>query len=155
MKTFCHLIGKYFGIIAVVFLILGMTVPDSFKWVVGNIGGIPVLSTLLGVIMFGMGTTLNLRDFALVLKRPVDVFVGVCAQYLIMPSLAFLLAMAFNLDPALTAGVVLVGTCPGGTYLHVQRRLGLICNYDQCFHTAFTDSYSAHHLSAYRTENRF
>lgn len=73
MKTFCHLIGKYFGIIAVVFLILGMTVPDSFKWVVGNIGGIPVLSTLLGVIMFGMGTTLNLRDFALVLKRPVDV----------------------------------------------------------------------------------
>ncbi len=40
MKTFCHLIGKYFGIIAVVFLILGMTVPDSFKWVVGNIGGI-------------------------------------------------------------------------------------------------------------------
>mgnify|MGYP000491348977 FL=1 len=119
MKTFCHLIGKYFGIIAVVFLILGMTVPDSFKWVVGNIGGIPVLSTLLGVIMFGMGTTLNLRDFALVLKRPVDVFVGVCAQYLIMPSLAFLLAMAFNLDPALTAGVVLVGTCPGGTSSNV------------------------------------
>ena len=118
MKTFCHLIGKYFGIIAVVFLILGMTVPDSFKWVVGNIGGIPVLSTLLGVIMFGMGTTLNLRD-ALVLKRPVDVFVGVCAQYLIMPSLAFLLAMAFNLDPALTAGVVLVGTCPGGTSSNV------------------------------------
>ena len=175
MKTFCHLIGKYFGIIAVVFLILGMTVPDSFKWVVGNIGGIPVLSTLLGVIMFGMGTTLNLRDFALVLKRPVDVFVGVCAQYLIMPSLAFLLAMAFNLDPALTAGVVLVGTCPGGTSSNVinallctsqpsfltssnagfTRRLGLICNYDQCFHTAFTDSYSAHHLSAYRTENRF
>ena len=150
MKTFCHLIGKYFGIIAVVFLILGMTVPDSFKWVVG---------TLLGVIMFGMGTTLNLRDFALVLKRPVDVFVGVCAQYLIMPSLAFLLAMAFNLDPALTAGVVLVGTCPGGTSSNVitfmSRRLGLICNYDQCFHTAFTDSYSAHHLSAYRTENRF
>ena len=77
------------------------------------------MSTLLGVIMFGMGTTLNLRDFALVLKRPVDVFVGVCAQYLIMPSLAFLLAMAFNLDPALTAGVVLVGTCPGGTSSNV------------------------------------
>ena len=159
MKTFCHLIGKYFGIIAVVFLILGMTVPDSFKWVVGNIGGIPVLSTLLGVIMFGMGTTLNLRDFALVLKRPVDVFVGVCAQYLIMPSLAFLLAMAFNLDPALTAGVVLVGTCPGGlpptSLPSCPKATGLICNYDQCFHTAFTDSYSAHHLSAYRTENRF
>ena len=78
MKTFCHLIGKYFGIIAVVFLILGMTVPDSFKWVVGNIGGIPVLSTLLGVIMFGMGTTLNLRDFALVLNG-LSMFLSVSA----------------------------------------------------------------------------
>ena len=48
MKTFCHLIGKYFGIIAVVFLILGMTVPDSFKWVVGNIGGIPGFEYLIG-----------------------------------------------------------------------------------------------------------
>ena len=129
MKTFCHLIGKYFGIIAVVFLILGMTVPDSFKWVVGNIGGIPVLSTLLGVIMFGMGTTLNLRDFALVLKRPVDVFVGVCAQYLIMPSLAFLLAMAFNLDPASNCWRSFSWNLPWRHflqrhYLHVQRRLG-------------------------------
>ena len=51
--------------------------------------------------------------------RSGDVFVGACAQYLIMPSLAFLLAMAFNLDPALTAGVVLVGTCPGGTSSNV------------------------------------
>lgn len=69
--------------------------------------------------MFGMGTTLNLKDFALILSRPRDVFIGAAAQFLIMPGLAYAIATAFNLDPALTAGVVLVGTCPGGTSSNV------------------------------------
>lgn len=119
MKNFCKLIGKYFGMIAVLFLILGMTMPQNFTWVVGKFGDVAVLSLLLGVVMFGMGTTLDLKDFALVLKRPLDVFIGACAQFVIMPGLAYLIASAFNLDPALTAGVVLVGTCPGGTSSNV------------------------------------
>ena len=119
MKKVCALIGKYFGILAVVFLILGMTTPDSFKWVLGKIGDVSVLSVLLGVVMFGMGTTLSLHDFALVLKRPRDVFFGACAQYLVMPFLAYVLSTVFQLDPALTVGVVLVGTCPGGTSSNV------------------------------------
>lgn len=119
MKNVCKLIGKYFGMIAVLFLILGMTMPQHFTWVVGKFGGVAVLSLLLGIVMFGMGTTLNLKDFALVLKRPLDVFIGACAQFIIMPGLAYLIASAFNLDPALTAGVVLVGTCPGGTSSNV------------------------------------
>ena len=119
MKQICAMIGKFFGIIAIVFLILGMTMPQNFLWVLGKVGGVSVLSCLLGVVMFGMGTTLNLKDFALVLKRPLDVLVGACAQFLIMPGLAYLLATAFGLDPALTAGVVLVGTCPGGTSSNV------------------------------------
>ena len=119
MKNFCKLIGKYFGMIAVLFLILGMTMPQNFTWVVGKFGGVAVLSLLLGIVMFGMGTTLDLKDFALVLKRPLDVFIGACAQFVIMPGLAYLIASAFNLDPALTAGVVLVGTCPGGTSSNV------------------------------------
>ncbi len=119
MKQLCAMIGKYFGIIAIIFLILGMVTPTSFLWVLGKVGGVGVLSCLLGIVMFGMGTTLNLKDFALVLKRPTDVLVGACAQFFVMPFLAFLLAKAFDLDPALTAGVVLVGTCPGGTSSNV------------------------------------
>ncbi len=119
MKTICKLIGKYFGVLAVLFLVLGMVMPTSFFWVTGTAAGIPVLSLLLGIVMFGMGTTLRLRDFALVLKRPLDVLIGACAQFVIMPLLAYLIASAFNLDPALTAGVVLVGTCPGGTSSNV------------------------------------
>ena len=69
----------------------------------------------LGIIMFGMGLTLTPPDFALVVKRPLPVLVGVVAQFVIMPTLAWVLAKAFQLDPMLAAGVILVGCAPGGT----------------------------------------
>jgi BASS family bile acid:Na+ symporter len=119
MKKICAMIGKYFGLIAVVFLVLGFASPEMFRWVLGKFSGISVLSLLLGVVMFGMGTTLSAQDFILVLKRPKDVFLGAVAQFFIMPFLAYVLATAFQLSPALTVGVVLVGTCPGGTSSNV------------------------------------
>ena len=119
MNQFCGLIGWVFGIIAIVFLVLGLTMPQNFLWVLGKVHGISVLSCMLGIVMFGTGTTLNLKDFAMVLKRPLDILIGCCAQYFVMPFLAYLLSVAFNLDPALTTGVVLVGTCPGGTSSNV------------------------------------
>lgn len=56
--------------------------------------------------MFGMGTTLNLSDFALILKQPKNIFFGILAQYFVMPFLAFVLSRAFQLEPALAVGVV-------------------------------------------------
>lgn len=73
----------------------------------------------LGIIMFGMGVTLTISDFKRVLLRPKDVGVGVVTQYGIMPLLGFALAKLFGLDPILAAGVVLVGSCPGGTSSNV------------------------------------
>ena len=78
-----------------------------------------VINPLLGVIMFGMGLTLNLKDFKIVFSRPKDVIVGCLAQFTIMPLLAWGLARAFQLDEALALGVVLVGCCPGGTASNV------------------------------------
>ena len=78
-----------------------------------------VINPLLGVIMFGMGLTLNLKDFKIVFSRPKDVIVGCLAQFIIMPLLAWGLARAFQLDEALALGVVLVGCCPGGTASNV------------------------------------
>lgn len=75
------MIGKYFGIIAILFLILGFTMPENFKWVLSKVGGISVLTFLLGIVMFGMGTTLSVKDFVLVFKRPRDVFLGAVAQF--------------------------------------------------------------------------
>ena len=119
MKKLCELIGKYFGLVIILFFIGGMTCPPAFTWVLGKLAGFSLLSMMLGIIMFGMGTTMELKDFKLILQRPRDVLLGAVAQYAIMPFLAYALSRAFNLDPALTVGVVLVGTCPGGTASNV------------------------------------
>lgn len=69
--------------------------------------------------MFGMGTTLSGQDFKRVLLRPLDVAVGFLLQYGFMPLAAFVLSNIFGLKPVLAAGVVLVGSCPGGTASNV------------------------------------
>ncbi|AUZ86644.1 Bile acid:sodium symporter [Arthrobacter agilis] len=83
----------------------------------------PLINPLLGVIMFGMGLTLTPVDFALVAKRPIPVVIGVVAQYVIMPLLGWGVSMALGLPPALAAGVILVGCCPGGTASNVVSYL--------------------------------
>jgi len=78
-----------------------------------------LITPALGVIMFGMGMTLSGGDFKRVLLRPHDVAVGFIAQYGIMPFAGFALAKILSLEPLLAAGVVLVGSCPGGTASNV------------------------------------
>lgn len=119
MKKICEFLSKYFGVMAVIFLLLGLFTPESWLWVMGKVGGVSVMSLMLGVIMFGMGTTSNFQDFLVIFKRPKEVFLGAIAQYTIMPLLAFVLAKLFNLNDGLTAGLVLLGTCPGGTTSNV------------------------------------
>lgn len=78
-----------------------------------------LITPALGVIMFGMGITLRSEDFRRIFKRPQDVIVGFCAQYGVMPFTGFALAKILGLTPLLAAGVVLVGSCPGGTASNV------------------------------------
>lgn len=74
---------------------------------------------LLALIMLGMGMTLKGSDFAIVAKRPWALLLGVATQYAVMPLLAYGLAKALGLPPALAAGLVLVGAAPGGTASNV------------------------------------
>lgn len=74
---------------------------------------------LLGLVMFGMGMTLKADDFLQVLRRPKVIGLGVGLQFLLMPAFAWLLAMALDLPPAIAAGLILVGACPGGTASNV------------------------------------
>ena len=75
------------------------------------------------IVMFGMGLTMKPADFAVVFKRPRDIIIGFIAQFSIMPFLAFALGKLFQLDDALLVGVILVGTCPGGTSSNVMTYL--------------------------------
>lgn len=82
-------------------------------------GSISITNAFLMVIMFGMGTTLKTDDFKLILKRPLDVCIGVVAKFLIMPLSGFVLAKIFKLDGALAVGLILLGSVPGGTASNV------------------------------------
>ncbi|MUK00541.1 bile acid:sodium symporter family protein [Vibrio cholerae] len=97
--------------------LVAVLTPDTF------VGLGPLVNPLLGIIMFGMGLTLRPVDFALVGKRPIPVVIGVVAQYAIMPLLGWGISMALGLPPALAAGVILVGCCPGGTASNVVSYL--------------------------------
>ena len=80
----------------------------------------PHINTCLGVIMFGMGMTLRLEDFKLVLTRPMDVLSGSLAQFTVMPLLAFIISKLLNLPIELAIGLILVGCCPGGASSNVM-----------------------------------
>jgi len=80
---------------------------------------LPWVNVLLGIIMFGMGLTLTIPDFALVAKRPWPVLIGVLAQFVIMPLVGLGLSVALQLPAELAAGVILVGCAPGGTSSNV------------------------------------
>lgn len=109
-----HLAGKYFALIIIVFSVLAFMVPSLFA---SFSAYVPLL---LGVVMFGMGLTLKASDFKLVLTNPVPVLIGLVAQFLIMPTIAFIIAYLLQLPAELAAGLVLLGSVPGGTASNVM-----------------------------------
>lgn len=74
---------------------------------------------LLAMIMFSMGLTLNMSDFKRVLSMPKLIISGLVLQYTVMPLAALATARLLQLDPSLTIGLILVGSCPGGTASNV------------------------------------
>lgn len=74
-----------------------------------------ILPISLMVIMFGMGLSLQWRDFGRVVKYPKAVAVGIFGQMLLLPAIGFLIAAWLLNEPALAVGLVLLAACPGGT----------------------------------------
>lgn len=97
---------------------LALFVPGSCLWIRTS-----WINYLLMLVMFGMGLTLRPEDFVIVFKQPKNIVTGCLAQFTIMPLLAFGLGRAFGLEEGLLAGVILVGTCPGGTASNVMTYL--------------------------------
>lgn len=75
---------------------------------------------LIQIIMFGMGASLSVEDFARVIKIPKGVLVGVVCQYSIMPLVGVTLAMTTGLPDEIAAGIVLIGSAPGGVASNVM-----------------------------------
>lgn len=110
---FTQFIQKTFAIWVVLFAGIAMFAPEAFVWLKSYI------IWMLGIIMFGMGMTMTVDDFKGVLKSPKAVLIGVVAQFVVMPGLAYALCKIFQLPTEIAIGVILVGCCPGGTASNV------------------------------------
>ena len=110
--------GKWMALIVIAIAALALFAPQTCLWIKTS-----WINWLLGIVMFGMGLTLKMDDFKVVFSRPKDIIIGFAAQFTLMPLIAFLLAKAFNLPTEIAVGVILVGTCPGGTSSNVMTYL--------------------------------
>lgn len=117
LEKISEFVSMNMALLVVLVAVVALIMPMSFEWVA------PQITMLLGVVMFGMGMTLKFEDFHEIFRRPRDILIGLFAQFTIMPLLAYGLAIIFGLPADLAAGVILVGTCPGGTASNVMTYL--------------------------------
>ena len=73
-----------------------------------------VLPVSLFIIMLGMGLSLRMADFVRVLAMPKAALVGLFAQMIALPAIAFFIATAFKLPPELAVGLMIISFAPGG-----------------------------------------
>ena len=111
-----------FGLAIIASVVAACLWPSAFDmW--GGVKLLKLISPAIGLIMFGMGTTLSLEDFLRVVKMPLAVLTGVLLQFVVMPLVGWSLATAFGFDGEIGAGIVLVGSVAGGTASNVVSYL--------------------------------
>jgi BASS family bile acid:Na+ symporter len=111
-----------FSVWVMVFVTAALVYPHLFRtWGAFELKNL--MTPLIQLIMFGMGTTLGAADFTRVLAMPKAVLVGFLLQFTIMPLVGMAIAHSFGFPPAVAAGVVLVGSCPGGVASNVMTYL--------------------------------
>ena len=104
--------------------------PNTFAWVKGN-----AQTSILGFIMLTMGLTLSKEDFRILISRPIDMLIGVTAQYLLMPLVAWTISKTFSLPHPIAIGLLLVGCCPGGVSSNI---MSFLCKGDVAFSVGMT-----------------
>lgn len=82
--------------------------------------GLPIA---LAVIMFGLGLSLRPSDFREVARHPKAVAVILACQVVLLPLIAFGLAIGFSLEAALAVGLMVLAASPGGTTANLYSHL--------------------------------
>lgn len=130
LQKISQVLSKRTSVFVIFVAIAAFFVPGVFSWVQGD-----KQSVVLGVIMFSMGLTLTKEDFKILAQRPLDIFIGAAAQFLIMPFLAYGLSMLLHLPNEIAIGLILVGSCPGGVSSNIMSYL---CHGDVPFSVGMT-----------------
>ena len=141
LQKLSKLLSDYTSLVVIAIAAVTFFVPSLMGWVNFQLFVDPVAnkftsqSIILGVIMFSMGLTLTTDDFKILARRPFDICIGACAQYLIMPFLALGVSKLLNLPDAIALGLILVGCCPGGVSSNIMSYL---CGGDVAFSVGMT-----------------
>jgi bile acid:Na+ symporter, BASS family len=117
-----HLKGFTYTIMIFAAVTAALYYPNYFVQINGyKLTGL--ITPLIQIIMFGMGTSMSLGDFISVSKTPRAVFIGVGAQFIIMPTIGFMLANVSGFSPEIAAGIILIGCSPSGLASNVMSYL--------------------------------
>ena len=83
--------------------------------------GLPIA---LAFIMFSLGLGLTGSDFKRVIQHPKDFLVGLVSQTAVLPVIAFLIVITFQLTPELGLGLMIIAAAPGGVTSNILTLLG-------------------------------
>jgi BASS family bile acid:Na+ symporter len=122
MRAVPVLRGLSFTVLVVAGVVLALIYPDRIV-AIGEFRTQGLITPLLQIIMFGMGTALSMSDFTRVFSMPKAVFIGMGCQLTIMPLVGLLVALLFQFPPEIAAGVILIGCVPGGLASNVMAYL--------------------------------
>ena len=114
--------GFSFALFVFASVVVSLYYPEPFV----SIGGFKMsllIVPLLQLIMFGMGTSMSIRDFYGVLQMPKGVLIGILCQFTIMPFVGLGLALLFGFSAEIAAGIVLIGSSPSGLASNVMTYL--------------------------------
>lgn len=82
-----------------------------------------VLNLILALMMFGVSLSLRFEDFKRIIISPIAPIAGLVAQFLLLPLVTCLFTWALNIDPELALGMILVASCPGGSFSNIMTWL--------------------------------
>lgn len=121
-RGYDHLKGYTYTIM----IFAAVSIALFFPWYLTEWGGLKLttlITPLIQIIMFGMGTSMSVNDFVGVAKMPKGVLVGVISQFSIMPFLGFALASISGFEAEIAAGIILIGCSPSGMASNVMSYL--------------------------------
>ncbi len=114
--------GFIFAVLIFAGVALSLYWPQYFVQI-GDFKLTALIIPLIQIIMFGMGTSMSIKDFGEIIKSPKGVLVGVTAQLAIMPIIGYVLANISGFPPEIAAGIVLIGCSPSGVASNVMAYL--------------------------------
>lgn len=82
------------------------------------------LNAIIALMMFGVSLELRADDFKRILRTPKAPLIGMFVQFFLLPASTCLLTILLPIDPSLALGLILVATCPSGTFSNIMTWLG-------------------------------